>query len=92
MVDSLSYHFPRVRSFTQAGVLCLVRDGRILERNLRRELISKDELMSQLRSNGIDNLEEVKRAYMESDGAFSVIKREKRAEAGRSKPKRPVGQ
>lgn len=76
LLDGLSFHFPKVRRFCQAGLLVLVRDGRILERNLRREYISKDELMTQLRTKGIDKLAQVKRAYMESDGQISVIRRD----------------
>jgi uncharacterized membrane protein YcaP (DUF421 family) len=40
---------------------------------LRREHISRSELMEQLRLKGVDSLAKVKRAYLESTGEFSVI-------------------
>jgi uncharacterized membrane protein YcaP (DUF421 family) len=55
--------------------LVLVNDGRMLPRNLRRELLTSEELMSQLRLQGVETLDEVKKAYIEPDGRISVIKR-----------------
>lgn len=46
----------------------------MLRRNMRAELITKDELMAQLRENGIEDCAQVKRACIESDGMISVIK------------------
>jgi uncharacterized membrane protein YcaP (DUF421 family) len=48
----------------------------MLERNMRQELITKEELMSQLRRNGVEDVAEVKKAFIEGDGQVSVIKRE----------------
>ena len=44
-----------------------------MRRHLRQELITEEELMSQLRQQGVQNLAEVKRCYLEGDGHFSVI-------------------
>lgn len=54
VVDPLVAHPP---------ALLLVKDGRMLRRNMRHELITEDELMSQLRHQGRDDLKLVKRAY-----------------------------
>jgi uncharacterized membrane protein YcaP (DUF421 family) len=59
-----------------APPLKLVRDGRELPLNLRRELITHEELISQLRLQGVNTLEDVKKAYMEPDGRISVVKRQ----------------
>lgn len=40
---------------------------------MRRELITEDELMSELRQQGVESLADVKQAYMEADGSISVI-------------------
>lgn len=69
----LSYKFPPLERFLSSPPLPLVKDGRLLYRNLRRELITNDELMSQLRKQGVENLAKVKAAYMESDGSISII-------------------
>jgi uncharacterized membrane protein YcaP (DUF421 family) len=74
-LDWLAYHVPWMARFLHPPPLPLVRDGRLLRRNMRRELITEDELMSQLRQQGVENLESVQRASMEGDGRISVIKR-----------------
>lgn len=43
------------------------------KKNMRKELITIDELMAEVRLNGVENLEEVEAAYMESSGEISVI-------------------
>ena len=53
----------------------MIKDGRILDRNLRKEFVSREELMSQLRQQGIDDIAKVKEACMEGDGHISVIKK-----------------
>ena len=52
---------------------------------MRKELITEDELMSQLREQGVDDPALVKEAYMESDGQFSVVQKK---EKQHPKPKR----
>jgi uncharacterized membrane protein YcaP (DUF421 family) len=55
--------------------VCLVENGQLLLRNLRREYVTRAELMEQLRLHGIDSLREVKLAYLEANGEISVIPR-----------------
>lgn len=74
-LDWLSYHFAAFRRFAEPPPLTLVRDGQLLKRNLRRELLTEDELWSQLRQQGIESLDEVRHAFMEADGQISVIKK-----------------
>jgi uncharacterized membrane protein YcaP (DUF421 family) len=54
--------------------LLLVRDGQILYRNLRSELITKADLLTQLREQGVEDLRSVKKCFLESDGKMSVIR------------------
>ena len=54
-----------------------MRDGRKVQHNLDRELISDEELMSQLRLQGVKALEEVELASMEGNGEVSVIRKER---------------
>jgi uncharacterized membrane protein YcaP (DUF421 family) len=72
-LDWLGYRFPRVQRFTYPNPLLLVRNGIPIKKNLHRELITEEELMSQLRLQGVDQLSEVKDAYLEGDGRISVI-------------------
>jgi uncharacterized membrane protein YcaP (DUF421 family) len=75
-LDWLSYHFPRVRHLLQPQPLLLVKDGRMHKRNMRQELMTEEELLSELRKYGVEDVAEVKEARMEEDGHISVIKHE----------------
>lgn len=72
--DWLTYRFPSMERLLQPPPLLLVRDGRILHRNLRIEFVTETELKSKLRERGVADLSVVKEAYMETDGAISVIR------------------
>lgn len=76
LLDALAYRWPVAARIIQPRSLLLVRDGRVLHRNLRRELITEEELYAQLRQHGVERLDEVKEARMESEGHFSVITRD----------------
>lgn len=87
LLDYLAYRYPRLRRTLQPRELCLVRDGQILHRNLRREFLSEDELFAKLREHGVEDIGQVRRAYLESDGMVSVILRE--VTNGEQKPQKP---
>jgi uncharacterized membrane protein YcaP (DUF421 family) len=73
LMDWASYTSRRVRRFTEPPPLMLVRRGRMLLRNMRREFITPAELLASLREQGVDKLADVKFARMEPDGKISVI-------------------
>jgi uncharacterized membrane protein YcaP (DUF421 family) len=70
--------------------LKLIKDGQMLFQNMRKEMITADELNSQLRQQGIEGCHEVKDAYIEGDGRISVIKYEKDEEPNKPREKVPV--
>jgi uncharacterized membrane protein YcaP (DUF421 family) len=72
-LDWLGYHVPVIGRLLESPPLLLVKDGRMLRRNMRRELVTPEELMSRLREEGVEHLADVERAYMEPDGRISVI-------------------
>lgn len=78
LLDALAYRWPLAARIIHPRSLLLVRDGRILHHNLRRELITEEELYAQLRQHGVERLDEVKEARMEAQGHFSVITRDAR--------------
>ncbi|HVJ12955.1 MAG TPA: YetF domain-containing protein [Burkholderiales bacterium] len=75
LIDWLNYRVPALQDWLEAPPMLLVRDGRILHRNMRHEFITEQELKSKLREKGVDDLSQVAQAHMESDGSVSVIKR-----------------
>ena len=75
-LDWLGYHFPRLERIFHAGPLKIVQDGRVLRKHMKKELISEEELLSQLRQHGISSVQQVKEACIEGDGHVSVVKRD----------------
>ena len=76
LLDWLSFKSEWFGRLIEPAPLPLIRNGRMLRRNMRHELIKEDELMMQLRQQGLDQVSKVKEAYIESDGRISVIERE----------------
>ncbi len=74
-IDFLGFRFKAFERLVHPPALRLVENGVPLRRNMRKELITMDELMSQLREHGIERLEDVAVAHMEGDGEISVVKR-----------------
>ena len=74
MLDFMSFRFPAIRRLTAAPRLCLVRDGKLMRRNMRRELITDEELNAKIRQEGVEDLATVKRMYLEADGEMSLIR------------------
>lgn len=73
LLDWCSYRFPRIRSMIEAKPLLLVRNGRMQRANMRREMITVDELTAQLRKEGVTDLAKVREAYMENTGEISLL-------------------
>ncbi len=73
LLDAASYRWPRLGTIVKARPRAVVRDGELDHRVLRRELMTRDEVLSQLRLHGVTDLGEVRRAYIEPNGMVSVI-------------------
>jgi uncharacterized membrane protein YcaP (DUF421 family) len=71
----LSYRFRLVQRFTLPRPLCIVKDGVKQDAALKRELISDEELREMLREHEVEDIAEVRRAYLEPDGQVTVIRR-----------------
>lgn len=74
LLDWLSYRFPSIHALLEPPPLLLVRDGKAHRKHLRSEMISMEDLMEQLREQGVERLSQVKRCFVESDGKLSVIR------------------
>lgn len=83
-LDWLAYRVPWFERLIKPPRLALVRSGRMLRKNMHQELITEDELRSQLRLQGVDDLASVEAAYVEHDGRISVIqaKPDRRSDCG----------
>jgi len=74
VIEWLQWRFPVFERLTREPKLKLIDNGRMLRKNMRREFITSEELMAQLREEGLEDCMDVKVAYLEADGNISVIK------------------
>jgi uncharacterized membrane protein YcaP (DUF421 family) len=75
LLDAAAYRWPKVAKIIKPPPRTLVRKGELHKRNLRRELITEDELREQLRERGTDRLSNVD-IVLEPNGSLSVHRRD----------------
>ncbi len=75
-LDWLSYKYTWVRKLVQPSPVPLIKDGQMQRRNMQRDHITREELLSQLREQGIDKASDVKSACIEGNGHISIIKKD----------------
>lgn len=63
------------RKWTEGEATLVVYQGKLLERNMARIRYNADDLMAQLRNNGVFSLDEVEYALLETDGHLSVLQK-----------------
>jgi uncharacterized membrane protein YcaP (DUF421 family) len=72
-VSYANFRFRRLRSVLEGEPIVLIEDGRVLERNVGRERLTREELEEQARQSQIDSLENVRWAVLEASGQISFI-------------------
>lgn len=73
-LDAIAYRWRPLGRLLKPAPSALVMDGVINQRALRREFMSRDELMAELRLHGVTDPSTVKRAYLEANGMISIVK------------------
>lgn len=71
--DWLGFRSPLFGRFLAPRELLLIKDGAVVQKNMNKEFITEEELLSQLRQQGVEDMSLVKRCYLESNGSFSVL-------------------
>jgi len=84
VLDWVAFRWPWLERRLQPRPLPLIRDGHVLRENMESEDLTDEELLAQLRMNGIEDVSKVKIAFIESEGTISVIPEEE--EQAGSKP------
>jgi uncharacterized membrane protein YcaP (DUF421 family) len=74
-VSYLVFRFRRVRPLFEPEPLILVEDGKVIERNLKRERLTPEELAAEARLQQIASLSQVRWAVLETSGKISFIPR-----------------
>ena len=65
----------RAEKFVEGEPVVLVRNGKLFEGVLRRELVSSEDFREALRMNGVEDVTEVELALLETNGSISVVKK-----------------
>lgn len=74
LINYASYHSPLIERLVSAPKIQIIKKGRLLRRNMRREYLTEEELMDHIRREGVEDISSVKSAFIEGDGRISIIK------------------
>lgn len=69
----LNFRYGFFRHLVEGEPVMLVYQGFVKEENLKKEQITKDELMAAIREHGVERIEDVSLAMLEIDGNISVL-------------------
>jgi uncharacterized membrane protein YcaP (DUF421 family) len=75
IVSYVSFRVKPLRTVLDGEPIILVDDGKLIERNLRRERLTPGELAAAARQHGIFNLADVRWAVLETNGMITFLER-----------------
>jgi len=73
VVAYVTFRFRRADRVVEHSPTLLVRHGRVLRDNLRRERLGPRDLRAALRHHGVVSIRDIRYAFLEEDGHVSVI-------------------
>jgi uncharacterized membrane protein YcaP (DUF421 family) len=73
LVSYISFRFPRLRPALDGEPIVVVQDGRAIEKNMRRERITLEEVLVEARQQQVPSLDEIAWAVLETSGKISII-------------------
>jgi uncharacterized membrane protein YcaP (DUF421 family) len=74
-VSWVSFRWRKIRLVTEGEPIVLVQNGRVIERNMRRERITREDIEEEARQQQITSLADLRWAILEDDGRISCISR-----------------
>ena len=74
LTSYLGFRFRRIRPYLQGEPIVLVENGKLIERNMRRERLTLDDLAEKARLSEIVAIDDIKWAVLETNGDISFIK------------------
>jgi uncharacterized membrane protein YcaP (DUF421 family) len=70
-----SFRFKRLRPVLNGEPIVLVEDGDVIEPNLRRQRLTREEIGAEARLEGISSIEDVRWAILETNGRISFVEK-----------------
>ena len=72
-LSTLYTHNPKLNRMMEGSPIPVIRDGKIISKNLQRNRIDLNTIREELRVKGIRDEKDVDKAFLEPSGRFSVI-------------------
>ena len=76
LVSWVGFRFPRARPILEGEPIIVMEDGKVIDRNLKRERLTVQEIAEEARRQQIAHLDDVRWAVLETSGVISFIKKE----------------
>lgn len=73
IIPTLFFRFPALRKCIEGTPAFLIRDGKIIQSELKKNRITPEEFLAVLRTNKVSNPAEVKYAILEASGSISIF-------------------
>lgn len=71
----VTYLFPRAEKILDGEARVLIRNGKLLDQNLKRDRLTRREIESEMRLAGIASIDDVAWALLETNGKMSFLQR-----------------
>ena len=68
-----SFRFARLRPILEGEPIVIIQNGKLLDRNMKRERLTEDEVLEEARQQQITSLDDVEWAVLENSGKISFI-------------------
>jgi len=72
-ISYASFRFTRLRPILEGEPIVIIQNGKLLDRNLKRERLTEDEVLEEARLQQITSLDDVEWAVLENSGKISFI-------------------
>jgi uncharacterized membrane protein YcaP (DUF421 family) len=73
LISLISLKGVRIRDYICGKPTVLIRNGKLLEKNMKKEMCTVNDLLEQLRFHSIQNPDDVEYAVLETNGQLSVV-------------------
>lgn len=88
LIKRFMFRNEKVKAFIESEPIVLIRDGVLMEAEMNKSEISRDEIEESIREHGVENIKDVKLLILEVDGNISVISTDKNNQTHYSKHRR----
>ena len=76
LTSYVSFRFPRLRPVLEGEPIVIIEDGKPIDRNMKRERITLEEVMEEARQQQIASVDNIKWAVLETSGTISFIEKQ----------------